>query len=495
MPTRPRSCRPSWWRCKARFRDPGGSGERWIAASDFFVGALTTDLQPEEMLVEIELPAAKAPHRILLHGDRAAARRFRHRRRGRHGHARRAAIKCSDVRLAFCGVGETPVDASSMRPTFWSAMGSPNRPRAEVAAAIRAGDDRAGRQRSRHRGLSAPCRRRPHRAGAHDREPAGARWTLIATTSRSGQRHLIPAPASNRALLLSDFLRHDLALAGTHVGCEHGVCGACTILLDGEPVRSCLMLAVQANNHEISRPWRASTGKDGEYHPLQQAMHDHHGLQCGYCTPGILMTMTAFLDETSSPSEDEVREALSGNLCRCTGYQNIVDAVMTAAAADAGLSDVDPHLRRTGQAQRGSQAADRTGAVRRRRRAAGHAACRVPAQPGRARQNRQHRRLDGRGSGPAWSPSISPAISATTGSPGPLLVPPPPIAGIVFNQRTQVPLAKDKVRHVGEPLAIVIAREPLHRRGRARRHRCRTRTASRRGRSRKGARWRIVAGP
>ena len=131
-------------------------------------------------------------------------------------------------------------------------------------------------------------------------------------------------------MLLSDFLRHDLALAGTHVGCEHGVCGACTILLDGEPVRSCLMFAVQANNHEISTI-EGLTNKDGEYHPLQQAMRDHHGLQCGYCTPGILMTMTAFLNENVSPSENEVREALSGNLCRCTGYQNIVDAVLSAA--------------------------------------------------------------------------------------------------------------------------------------------------------------------
>jgi aerobic-type carbon monoxide dehydrogenase small subunit (CoxS/CutS family) len=131
-------------------------------------------------------------------------------------------------------------------------------------------------------------------------------------------------------LLLSDFLRHDLGLAGTHVGCEHGVCGACTVLLDGEPVRSCLLLAVQAGDHQISTI-EGLTGQDGSYHPLQQAMHDHHGLQCGYCTPGILMTMTAFLDENTTPSEDEVREALSGNLCRCTGYQNIVDAVLTAA--------------------------------------------------------------------------------------------------------------------------------------------------------------------
>jgi aerobic-type carbon monoxide dehydrogenase small subunit (CoxS/CutS family) len=130
--------------------------------------------------------------------------------------------------------------------------------------------------------------------------------------------------------LLSDFLRHDLGLAGTHVGCEHGVCGACTILLDSEPVRSCLMLAVQAEHHEISTV-EGLAGKDGEFHSLQQAMHDHHGLQCGYCTPGILMTMTAFLEENLSPSEEEVREALSGNLCRCTGYQNIVDAVISAA--------------------------------------------------------------------------------------------------------------------------------------------------------------------
>ena len=131
-------------------------------------------------------------------------------------------------------------------------------------------------------------------------------------------------------VLLSDFLRHDLGLAGTHVGCEHGVCGACTILLDGQPVRSCLMFAVQADKQQISTV-EGLAGADGEYHPLQQAMHDHHGLQCGYCTPGILMTMTAFLEENRSPNEEAIREALSGNLCRCTGYQNIVDAVMAAA--------------------------------------------------------------------------------------------------------------------------------------------------------------------
>jgi carbon-monoxide dehydrogenase small subunit len=137
-------------------------------------------------------------------------------------------------------------------------------------------------------------------------------------------------------MLLSDFLRHELMLAGTHVGCEHGVCGACTVLFDGLPVRSCLMFAVQAGGHELTTIEGLAPG--GELQPIQQAMHEHHGLQCGYCTPGILMTMTAFLKDNPEPSEDEVREALSGNLCRCTGYQNIVKAVMAAAQMREGLA-------------------------------------------------------------------------------------------------------------------------------------------------------------
>jgi aerobic-type carbon monoxide dehydrogenase small subunit (CoxS/CutS family) len=131
-------------------------------------------------------------------------------------------------------------------------------------------------------------------------------------------------------LLLSDFLRHDLLLAGTHVGCEHGVCGACTVLFDGAPVRSCLMLAAQANGHTIMTVEGLAADRD-HLHPLQEAMRDRHGLQCGYCTPGILMTIAAFLEETPAPDEAQIREALSGNLCRCTGYQHIVDAVLLAA--------------------------------------------------------------------------------------------------------------------------------------------------------------------
>ncbi len=131
-------------------------------------------------------------------------------------------------------------------------------------------------------------------------------------------------------LLLSDFLRHELHLTGTHVGCEHGVCGACTVLLDGVPVRSCLTFAVQAGGHEVGTVEGLAADAD-HLHPLQQGFWEAHGLQCGFCTPGFLMTLLPFLEEHPDPSETEIREALSGNLCRCTGYQNIVAAVQLAA--------------------------------------------------------------------------------------------------------------------------------------------------------------------
>ena len=131
-------------------------------------------------------------------------------------------------------------------------------------------------------------------------------------------------------LLLSDFIRQDLGLTGTHVGCEHGVCGACTILFDGEAARSCIMFAVQANGHDIQTV--EGLAPAGELGPLQQAFRETHALQCGFCTPGFLMTLTAFLREHPNPSEPEIRDALSANLCRCTGYQHIVDAVARACA-------------------------------------------------------------------------------------------------------------------------------------------------------------------
>jgi carbon-monoxide dehydrogenase small subunit len=130
-------------------------------------------------------------------------------------------------------------------------------------------------------------------------------------------------------ILLSDFIRHTLQLTGTHVGCEHGVCGACTILLDSKPVRSCLLLAIQLDGASIETI--ESLEQNGQFHPLQTAFWEKHGLQCGYCTPGILMTMKAFLEANPTPTMQEIRIALSGNLCRCTGYQQIVEAVAHAA--------------------------------------------------------------------------------------------------------------------------------------------------------------------
>ena len=130
--------------------------------------------------------------------------------------------------------------------------------------------------------------------------------------------------------LLTDFLRHELKLYGTHVGCEHGVCGACTVLVDGLSVRACLMLAVQADGTEV-RTVESLASADGKLNVLQQAFQDNHGLQCGFCTPGMLMTLTEFLRDNADPTEAEVRHALSGNLCRCTGYQGIVDAALDAA--------------------------------------------------------------------------------------------------------------------------------------------------------------------
>lgn len=131
-------------------------------------------------------------------------------------------------------------------------------------------------------------------------------------------------------LLLADYIRRDVELTGTHVGCEHGVCGACTILMDGKAVRSCIMLAVQADGHEITTVEGLAESEEN-LHPIQQAFWEAHGLQCGFCTPGILMTLVPYLQENKTPSEQDVREAISGNLCRCTGYQHIVDATLLAA--------------------------------------------------------------------------------------------------------------------------------------------------------------------
>ena len=134
--------------------------------------------------------------------------------------------------------------------------------------------------------------------------------------------------------LLSDVLREDLLLTGTHLGCEHGACGACTILLDGAAVRSCLLFAAQLDGAALTTV-EGIAGEDGTLSPVQQAMQDNHGLQCGFCTPGIVVTLTAYLRDHADPTDAEIREAISGNLCRCTGYQGIVAAALQVARGDA----------------------------------------------------------------------------------------------------------------------------------------------------------------
>jgi len=140
-------------------------------------------------------------------------------------------------------------------------------------------------------------------------------------------------------LLLSDFIRHEARLTGTHVGCEHGVCGACTVQVDGEPMRSCLLLAVQAEGKSIRTVEAMTEGLGEELHPIQQAFHETHALQCGFCTPGFLMSLEPLLPELGRRDDDEIRAALAGNLCRCTGYQNIVKAVRLAGSRMDSLGD------------------------------------------------------------------------------------------------------------------------------------------------------------
>lgn len=156
--------------------------------------------------------------------------------------------------------------------------------------------------------------------------------TRAVTITLNGQK--VSAEAETR-MTLADFLRHSLGKTGTHIGCEHGVCGACTVRVNGKSARSCLMLAVQADGKEVGTV-EGLAAPDGTYSLLQQAMSEHHGLQCGFCTPGVLMTLSELLDTDPDPSEEKVRDWLSGNICRCTGYEGMVDAALAAAKTMRG---------------------------------------------------------------------------------------------------------------------------------------------------------------
>ena len=184
-------------------------------------------------------------------------------------------------------------------------------------------------------------------------EPVTEELLDLTITVNGVPRHA-KAPARR---LLSDFLRHDLQLTGTHVGCEHGVCGACTVLVDGQPMRSCLMFAVTAQAHEITTV--EGLGTVDAMGPVQKSFTECHGLQCGFCTPGFLTTITAYLEDHPHPTSEEAREAISGNLCRCTGYQNIVKSVLRAAEIKAERRGegyaAEATTRHTGESATGDQ--------------------------------------------------------------------------------------------------------------------------------------------
>ena len=274
-------------------------GERIVEAADLFLGPFETSLAPDELIVEAWLPA-HAPEDVSIVEESR-----------RHGDFAMAGVARWRDRLALFGVAPTPVLADPSRRL---------QPSADLEASAEFKLHLVEVLIERARLARADL---PHRP---PRRPAGAE------PARSGFRvngKPRPAPSSARRLL-SDYLRAELGLTGTHVGCEHGVCGCCTVLLDGRPVRSCLLLAVQADDHEVTTiEGLASDG--AALHPVQQAFHECHGLQCGFCTPGFVLAVTGLLAEHPEPADEEIDEGIAGNLCRCTGYASIRRSVRRAA--------------------------------------------------------------------------------------------------------------------------------------------------------------------
>jgi xanthine dehydrogenase iron-sulfur cluster and FAD-binding subunit A len=272
-------------------------GERVIEAADLFLGAFETALEPDELIVEAWFPAHAAADVALVEESR------------RHGDFAMAGVARWRERLALFGVAPTPV--------LWD----PAR-RLEPS-----GDLEASAEFKRHLvevlvervlRMSVELSSQPP---PYPPPQAGEGFVV------NGVRRAAPGSARR---LLSDYLRVELGLTGTHVGCEHGVCGCCTVLLDGRPVRSCLMLAVQAEGHEVTTI--EGLAPDGApLHPVQQAFHECHGLQCGFCTPGFVLAVTGLLADNPSPTAEEIDEGIAGNLCRCTGYASIRRSVRRAA--------------------------------------------------------------------------------------------------------------------------------------------------------------------
>ena len=304
-----------------RVRAP--EGERSIAMADFPAFYMTPAIEPNELVTGVEF----APW---IEGHGHAFVEYS-RRLGDFAivavgvlvelHSDTQVNRCS---IVLGGVGAGPLRLSAAEELFCA--GDASDAAAEQASRLCRGIDamqdvHASREYRQRLGSA-------HGSSTQARRDAGTRMNTTRTVRLSVNGELREADIDVRTTL-ADFLRHHLELTGTHLGCEHGVCGACTVLVDGASARSCLMLAVQAHGREVSTV--EGLAHEGELNPLQQAFRDKHGLQCGFCTPGILMALTEFLNEHPDPNEAEVREALSGNLCRCTGYQGIVAAALDAA--------------------------------------------------------------------------------------------------------------------------------------------------------------------
>ncbi len=345
----------------ARYHVKGQRSDRWLSADEFFVAAFTTALEPDELLVEVALPPM--PPRSGWSYRQAA------RQAGAEAMVGVAALvsldergRCASARLSYVSVGETPPVAHNAAKILNGQTPTAEAIRAAAAAAadsdVEPGADihaTAAYRRHLVRVLT-----RQALTEAFERAKRGDSGVEIRDLglgdARSNLQSPIPNPqytipnpqspitvtvngtryerAVEPRMLLSDFLRHELGLTGTHVGCEHGVCGSCTVLFDGRPIRSCLTFAIQAHGHDIRTV--EGLGTVDNLHPLQEAFRDAHALQCGFCTPGFLMTLVPFLEQNPRPTEQEIRQAIAGNLCRCTGYQHIVEAVKLAAERMAG---------------------------------------------------------------------------------------------------------------------------------------------------------------
>jgi carbon-monoxide dehydrogenase small subunit len=277
-------------------------GERVLRAEDLFLGAFETALAADELVTEAWFPRHPA-------GDVALEEESR-----RHGDFAMAGVARHGDRLALFGVAATPVLADPADPTAGLSPSGDLEASPELKLhLVRALVQRALAAPGPASGTAPPLGRAPAGAGRGFVVNGAAR-----RPPRGGRR------------LLSDYLRAELGLTGTHVGCEHGVCGCCTVLLDGRPVRSCLMLAVQAEGHDVTTIEGLAPG-GGPLHPVQRAFHECHGLQCGFCTPGFVLAVTGLLAENPAPSAREIDEGISGNLCRCTGYASIRRSVRRAA--------------------------------------------------------------------------------------------------------------------------------------------------------------------